>query len=202
MLPEHHRAPAPVGDGQRGRPGRFRRPGRRLRGGLRSLQHVALWTRARRTAGGSGTSVTSASARPASRCRPPAWTGEGTSRWGSAPTSSRGGSSPVPGTHQLHDFAGGTNAYVRAINADGLMVGEALDADGNDFAAMWPHWWSRPIRLAPVPGYDGSYAQGVNDRGQVTGGSYSFGSLPTVATRWSPARRPGGRCRHRRTRRP
>ncbi len=89
------------------------------------------------------------------------------------------------GTHQLHDFAGGTNAYVRAINADGLMVGEALDADGNDFAAVWPHWWSRPVRLAPAPGYDGSYAQGVNDRGQVVGGSFSFGALPTLAMRWS-----------------
>ena len=72
-------------------------------------------------------------------------------------------------THQLHDFAGGTNAYVRAINDDGLMVGEALDANGNDFAAKWPHWWSRPIRLDPAAGYDGSYAQGVNDKGVVTG---------------------------------
>lgn len=89
------------------------------------------------------------------------------------------------GVHQLRDFAGGTNAYVRAINDDGLMVGEALDADGNDFAAMWPHWWSRPVRLDPAPGYDGSYAQGVNDRGEVAGGSFSFGSLPSVATRWS-----------------
>ena len=96
------------------------------------------------------------------------------------------------GTHRLHDFAGGTNAYVRAINDDGLMVGEALDADGNDFAAMWPHWWSHPIRLNPAAGYDGSYAQGVNDRGEVTGGSYSFGSLPTVATKWSTPRNLAG----------
>lgn len=89
------------------------------------------------------------------------------------------------GTHRLHDFAGGTNAYVRAINANGLMVGEALDAYGNDFAAIWPHWWSRPVRLPPAPGYNGSYAQGVNNRGQVVGGSFSFGALPTVAMRWS-----------------
>ncbi|MDQ6850289.1 MAG: hypothetical protein M3070_10060 [Actinomycetota bacterium] len=87
--------------------------------------------------------------------------------------------------HQLTDFAGATNAYVRAINASGEMVGEALDADGNDFAAVWAHWWSRPQRLAPVAGYDGSYAQGVSDLGQVTGGSFSFGPAPTVATVWS-----------------
>lgn len=87
--------------------------------------------------------------------------------------------------HRLTDFAGGTNAYVRAINASGAMVGEALDADGNDFAAVWRHWWSPPRRLAPTAGYDGSYAQGISNRGQVTGGSFSFGPLPTVATVWS-----------------
>ncbi|MGH3496222.1 MAG: hypothetical protein ACRDP1_01990 [Nocardioidaceae bacterium] len=91
------------------------------------------------------------------------------------------------GPHQLQDFAGGTNAYVRAINGRGKMVGEALDAQGNDYAAVWRHWWSRPIRLDPAPGYDGSYAQGVNDRGWVAGASFSFGSLPTVATTWSRA---------------
>lgn len=94
------------------------------------------------------------------------------------------------GVHQLQDFAGGTNAYVRAINGDGLMVGEALDAEGNDFAAEWAHWWSKPIMLAPAAGYDGSYAQGVNDRGQIAGGSFSFGTLPNVATRWSVAGAP------------
>ncbi len=87
--------------------------------------------------------------------------------------------------HQLKDFAGGTNAYVRAINASGEMVGKALDAAGNDYAAMWQHWWSTPARLAPVTGYDGSYAQGVNDAGVVVGASYSFGPLPTRATQWS-----------------
>jgi hypothetical protein len=89
------------------------------------------------------------------------------------------------GIHRLRDFGGGTSAYVRAINVHGVMVGEALDAAGNDFAAMWRHWWSRPVRLLPAPGYDGSYAQGVNDRGEVAGGSFSFGSLPTLAMRWS-----------------
>ena len=87
--------------------------------------------------------------------------------------------------HQLKDFAGGTNAYVRAINASGEMAGEALDADGNDFAAVWAHWWTAPVKLAPVAGYDGSYAQGLNDEGVVVGGSFSFGAPPTLATRWA-----------------
>jgi hypothetical protein len=92
--------------------------------------------------------------------------------------------------HRLTDFAGGTNAFVRAISASGEMAGEALDAHGNDFAAVWAHWWSRPRRLAPAAGYDGSYAQGINDLGVVTGGSFSFGPLPTVATVWSARGRP------------
>ena len=105
------------------------------------------------------------------------------------------------GPHQLRDFAGGTNAYVRAINDDGLMVGEALDANGNDFAAMWPHWWSAPVRLDAVAGYDGSYAQGVNNRGQVTGGASPSDRCPRLPRRGHPK----GRRRHcplRQTRRP
>ena len=88
--------------------------------------------------------------------------------------------------HRLKDFAGGPNAYVRAINRTGEMVGEALDAKGNDFAAKWMHWWSRPIRLAPTHGYDGSFAQGLNDAGFVVGGSFSNGSNATLPVRWSP----------------
>jgi uncharacterized membrane protein len=89
-------------------------------------------------------------------------------------------------THPLVDFAGGTNAFVRAINDDGEMVGEALDADGNDFGAVWMHWWSKPTKLRPTAGYDGSYAQGVNDEGDVVGGSFSYGPNPTLPVRWSP----------------
>jgi hypothetical protein len=36
-----------------------------------------------------------------------------------------------------------------------------------------------------VSGLDGSYGQGINDRGEVVGGSFSFGPTPTAATRWS-----------------
>ncbi|HEV7194884.1 MAG TPA: hypothetical protein VGN19_03000, partial [Pedococcus sp.] len=92
--------------------------------------------------------------------------------------------------HQLKDFAGGTLAFARAINAHGVVAGEALDAQGNDFAAVWPHWWSAPVRLGPVPGYDGSFGQGIDDRGDVTGGSFSFGALPQVAVRWDPSGHP------------
>jgi uncharacterized membrane protein len=88
--------------------------------------------------------------------------------------------------HPLHDFAGGTNAYVRAINDGGEMVGEALDANGNDFGAVWMHWWSKPTKLRPTSGYDGSYAQGVNDQGYVVGGSFSNGPNPTIPVRWGP----------------
>jgi uncharacterized membrane protein len=87
--------------------------------------------------------------------------------------------------HQLHDFAGGTAAYARAINDAGTVVGEALDAQGNDYAAVWTSWWSQPRKLPPAPGYDGSFAQGIDSTGQVVGGSFSNGSLPTVAMRWS-----------------
>ncbi|MEO7172799.1 MAG: hypothetical protein ABIW86_08320, partial [Flavobacterium sp.] len=88
--------------------------------------------------------------------------------------------------HQLVDFAGGTNAYARAINAGGEIVGEALDEKGNDFAAVWPHWWSAPIQLAPTAGFDGSYAQGVDSRGDVVGGSFSNGPAPTLPVVWGP----------------
>jgi uncharacterized membrane protein len=94
--------------------------------------------------------------------------------------------------HQIKDFAGGTFAYARAINNNGEIVGEALDADGNDFAALWPSWKSMPTRLAPVAGYDGSFAQGINDAGVVVGGSFSNGALPQVATRWSSGGNPTG----------
>jgi uncharacterized membrane protein len=87
--------------------------------------------------------------------------------------------------HPLHDFAGGTAAYARAINDSGVVAGEALDSAGNDFAAVWPHWWSRPIKLRPSSGLDGSFAQGIDDRGRVVGGSFSNGPPPTVAMRWS-----------------
>ncbi len=87
-------------------------------------------------------------------------------------------------THRLRDFAGGGKAYARAINDHGEIVGEALDAAGNDFAAVWPHWWSDPRRLAPMRGYDGSFAQGVNNRGVVSGGMFSLGSKPQIAVRW------------------
>lgn len=86
--------------------------------------------------------------------------------------------------HQLVDFAGGTNAYARAINANGEIVGEALDETGNDFAAVWPHWWSPPMALAPTAGFDGSYAQGVDSRGEVVGGSFSNGPAPTLPVVW------------------
>ena len=87
--------------------------------------------------------------------------------------------------HRLHDFARGTAAYARAINDAGIVVGEALDAHGNDFAALWMHWWSRPRKLAPAPGYDGSFAQGIDNAGQVVGGSFANDSRPTLAMRWS-----------------
>jgi hypothetical protein len=93
-------------------------------------------------------------------------------------------------THRLRDFAGGGNAYARAINDHGEIVGEALDAAGNDFAAVWPHWWSDPRRLAPTRGYDGSFAQGVNNRGIVSGGMFSLGSKPQIAVRWRPNDQP------------
>jgi uncharacterized membrane protein len=86
--------------------------------------------------------------------------------------------------HQLVDFAEGTNAYARAINANGEIVGEALDENGNDFAAVWPHWWSPPIALTPTAGFDGSYAQGVDSRGEVVGGSFSNGPAPTLPVVW------------------
>lgn len=86
--------------------------------------------------------------------------------------------------HRLADFAGGTNAYARAINFSGEVVGEAFDAQGNDFAALWRHWWSAPIELAPTAGFDGSYAQGVNSRGEVVGGSFSNGPAPTLPVVW------------------
>lgn len=93
--------------------------------------------------------------------------------------------------HRLKDFAGGTDAYARAINSEGLVVGEALDADGNDFAAVWRHWSSLPRKLRPASGYDGSFAQGVDDRGDVVGGSFSNdGSAVQVATRWGPGGHP------------
>jgi hypothetical protein len=93
-------------------------------------------------------------------------------------------------THRLQDFAGARNAYARAINDHGEIVGEALDAAGNDFAAVWPRWWSKPRRLAPIPGYDGSFAQGVSDRGVVSGGMFSLGSKPQIAVRWGPNAEP------------
>jgi uncharacterized membrane protein len=92
--------------------------------------------------------------------------------------------------HRLPDFAGGHNAYARAINDHGEIVGEALDQAGDDFAAVWPHWSSKPRRLAPIPGYDGSFAQGVNDRGVVSGGMFSLGSKPQLAVRWGPSGKP------------
>jgi uncharacterized membrane protein len=92
--------------------------------------------------------------------------------------------------HRLRDFAGGTNAFARAINDHGEIVGEALDAAGNDFGAVWNHWSARPRKLRPTTGYDGSFAQGVNDRGDVVGGSFSNGPSPTLAVRWSPSGRP------------
>jgi uncharacterized membrane protein len=89
-------------------------------------------------------------------------------------------------THQLKDFAGGTAAYARAINAHGVIAGEALDAHGNDFAARWSSWTSTPTKLKQRGGFDGSFGQGINDKGEVVGGSFSNGSTPTVATTWSP----------------
>lgn len=87
--------------------------------------------------------------------------------------------------HRLRDFAGGTNAYARGINDRGEVVGEALDAAGADYGALWTSWRSAPVRLAPTTGYDGSFAQGVNDRGQVVGGSFSNGPQPTLPVRWA-----------------
>ena len=209
MLPEHHRAAAP--DGMTNGDVLAVRPpsGRRLRVGLQALQHAALWTCGRHSwrvkdLGDFGVTA------PDEPLSATGVDGRGDVAVGISSDLFEGWLVTRSGTHQLHDFAGGTNAYVRAINDDGLMVGEALDADGNDFAAMWPHWWSRPVRLAPAPGYDGSYAQGVNDRGEVAGGSFSFGALPTrgdalVTQRNRPGaagRRRGGdepeRPRHRR----
>ncbi|MCW2505731.1 MAG: putative extracellular repeat, family [Actinomycetia bacterium] len=92
--------------------------------------------------------------------------------------------------HRLADFAGGQQAFARAVSSDGKIVGEALDASGNDFAALWPQWWSAPVALSPVAGYDGSFAQGIDSQGDVVGGSFSNGPSPTVATRWTPAGRP------------
>ena len=86
--------------------------------------------------------------------------------------------------HRLSDFAGGKNAFARAINASGEVVGEALDAQGNDYAAVWRYWWSAPVRLAPTTGMDGSFAQGVNSHGKVAGGSFSNGPAPTRAVVW------------------
>ena len=86
--------------------------------------------------------------------------------------------------HRLADFAGGKNAFARAINASGEVVGEALDAQGNDYAAVWRDWWSAPVRLAPTTGMDGSFAQGVNSHGNVAGGSFSNGPAPTRAVVW------------------
>jgi hypothetical protein len=92
--------------------------------------------------------------------------------------------------HRLKDFAGGTDAYARAINDEGVVVGEALDAQANDFGAVWHRGSSVPVMLRPAAGYDGSFAQGVDDRGDVVGGSFTSDGSAQVATRWGPAGHP------------
>lgn len=151
-------------------------------------QHVAIWRRTSGTSGTRGWSVqdlgdlglTDSGGLAATGVTPDGVVSIGVN------TAVMGGWVYAHGiVHQLKDFAGGTSAYARAINSDGVVAGEALDAAGNDFAARWDHWWSTPVKLGPIAGLDGSYAQGMNDRGQVVGGSFSFGPAPTAATRWS-----------------
>jgi probable HAF family extracellular repeat protein len=73
--------------------------------------------------------------------------------------------------YQVEDLAAFHSVEVRGINNDGVLVGYV--------SALGAFTWSRSagfVYLAPLPGYDQSYALGINDGGQVVGCSSSPGS--------------------------
>lgn len=65
---------------------------------------------------------------------------------------------------------GGTNSWARAINADGLIVGEADTADGTTQAFIWRPSTGTMESLGTLGGADSS-AAAINNHGQVVGWS-------------------------------
>jgi len=64
---------------------------------------------------------------------------------------------------------GGKQISVSAINDRGQIVGTASDAKGRSHAVLWQG--GKLIDIGVLPGYDKSYASGINNVGQVVGWS-------------------------------
>ena len=64
---------------------------------------------------------------------------------------------------------GGKQISVTAINDRGQIVGTASDMKGHTHAVLWQD--GKIIDIGVLPGYDKSYASGINNVGQVVGWS-------------------------------
>jgi uncharacterized membrane protein len=98
------------------------------------------------------------------------WTTARAFRW------SKGVATELPG------LAPDAPTFVRRLNQRGVAVGSASNAEFVEIPVMWPADGGNPIPL-PIPdGFDGGYAMGINDRGDVVGAVYAEFSL--VAWGW------------------
>jgi hypothetical protein len=93
----------------------------------------------------------------------------------------------------LPDLAGGYQSWARRINASGVVTGNALDAEGDPFAAIWRPPYTHAERVH-APGENknytlpdgthvkiGSETDGINDEGTVAGLTFLGGPVHDVA---------------------
>ena len=80
-------------------------------------------------------------------------------------------------TYQPYEFSGGalrpmeipaamTGGEIVSVNAEGTAVGAVIDAAGNTHPAIWQQG---AVRLLDAAGFDGGYANYINNVGQVVG---------------------------------
>ncbi len=66
---------------------------------------------------------------------------------------------------------GGDSEFVRRINEHNQIVGAATDRRGREHPVVWRG--GRPHDLGIPAGFEGAYAMGINDRGDIVGAAYS-----------------------------
>ena len=81
---------------------------------------------------------------------------------------------------------GGEYSWALSINDANQIVGGAQDSNGYEFATMFdPNGCGNNFNLGTIEGFDGSFARGINNKGQIVGNAYNVFTMVNTAVLFS-----------------